>query len=129
MITIDKTQPEPEGVALKQHNQDGTVTYYLHDDKEILDSVLEVERSSKLSTINDGYINDEKNLTVSKHTYYDLLAAAVSGETYKGKTTEQVALDFKEAVKARQSIQDKHENLVEQINNAKTIEELQLIEW
>ena len=79
--------------------------------------------------IKEEYKSAEKNLSVDKKTYDDLLAASVADVKYKDKDKNQVKADFKAAVEARNLLIDKRDALIDQINTATTIEEVEAIVW
>ena len=127
MITIDTIADLPEIYHAIEHNDDGTINVIFDDDME--SELFEVSKIERRESIKQQYKSAEKNLSVDKKTYDDLLAASVADVKYKDKDKNQVKADFKAAVEARNLLIDKRDALIDQINTATTIEEVEAIVW
>jgi len=128
MRTLTKDDAIPDG-AVKIVKIGDEVNVYFADDAEIIAKKLYDISSLKHHEILSTFDEEEKQLTVTKHDYNDLLAASAAGVGNKGKTIAETKQAFKDAVIARQSIQDLRDEKLEQINNATTTEEIELIKW
>ena len=128
MKTLSITDDEPVDVVSRVIRGD-TVEYYFADDVEIISKALHVKIMERSKIINEIYEDKERALPVDKHTYYDLQASSIADVGHKGKSKSETKQAFKDAVIARSALQEKRDTLLEQINAATTIEEVEAITW
>lgn len=129
MFILSKGETIPEGRYNIVHNEDGSVICYESDDIETITKNIKNLKSLKTTDILIKYAESERNLSVNKNDYRDMQAAIIAGVDRGGRDLAETRQAFKDAVIARQSIQDKRDSLLSDIKNAATIEELNLINW
>ena len=128
MRKLSNNESVPDGTSLISHESDGTYVY-MDADAVVVGLKINESVDAKRYEITQAYEASELDLPVNKHTYKDLQAATLAGVSHKNKTPAATKQAFKDAVLARQTIQEKRDSLLEQIDAATTIEEIELINW
>ena len=129
MITINSINDLPDEYALLKHNNDGTISVYFDSDQKTIEYRLEKKCTEKTHEIYRRADKEEKLLASSKEEFKGVRESVIAGVGHRGKSQAETKQKFKDMVNGRQAIQDKRDNLLEQINSAITIEEVEAVTW
>lgn len=156
MLRLKKGETVPGEAVKVVVDHDGDMLVYTIDDAEGLSHALEVAQHEKTAQVLDAYYKAIKQPYVvdvggvgltefssDQEDVSDLVAAVTSGEAqrYKGKAPGETEATFKTLsppilkgilaarYSAKESLVEKRDNLINQINNATSPAEVEAIEW
>ena len=129
MIKVNSIEDIPELVKHIKHNDDGSIDCYFVDDSLVLEKNLRSAKNKAIETNYKQFKLEIKQLSVGKAEYKKLRDASMVEVGHKGQSVAETKLAFKDALLAYQSLEDNNDSKRQSIDNATTIEQLNLITW